>query len=68
VDYQVRLPAVLEEPLVRERVATDDDLEPCVLDDVTDRAVAGVYRWNRADRDAVLLVDDLALILKLRVT
>jgi hypothetical protein len=59
VDYQVCLPAVFEKPLVRERVATDDDLEPRVLDDVTDRTVAGMYRWNRADRDAVLLVDNL---------
>ena len=58
MDGDICAGGMLDEPFVGERVAANHEFQVGILKDEAHGAIACVDRWNRADRDAVLLVDD----------
>ena len=64
---QVGTLGVLHVPLVRVGIATEHELEAVPLQAEADRPIDDVVGRPRANRDAVLLVDDLVLALEVEL-
>ena len=63
MDHQVRVFGVLDEPLIRPRVAPEHETQPIPLEPVADGTIEAVDGRPTLDRDAALFIDDLVFLL-----